>query len=81
MAMTRRTKPKPVPKPTQEVEPETKACEEPKMAMIEREVERCNESCVFEAYRDGLCFNHYKINQGFVFNEKQNRYVKKEKKK
>jgi len=76
--MKRRTKPEPI--PPRETESETKLCEEPKMAVIKREIERCNELCILEAYRNGLCFHHYKISQGFVFNEKHRRYIKEKNK-
>ena len=50
---------------------------EPEMIPVQRERELCSESCVHEVYRHGLCHGHYKLSQGFVFDEAKNLYVKK----
>lgn len=75
-AMTRRTKPKAEPIAPRVVEPETTLGEEPKCAPIVREREICSETCIFDAYRNGFCFHHHKLNEGFVLDEKLNKYVK-----
>ncbi len=75
--MTRRSKPKVVKVKPEAPEPETFLCEEPKCAPIKSENESCSEICVFHAYRNGLCFNHFKESQGFVFDKSQKVFVKK----
>lgn len=79
--MTRRTKPKKA-EPIKAVapEPETFLCEEPKCAPIKNERENCSEPCIFQAYRNGLCFNHFKESQGFVFDSTKKIFVKKKEK-
>jgi len=83
MALTRRkavAKPKPAPIPAREPEAETTLCVDPEPVKVKREVLKCSEPCIFAEYRDGLCFHHHKLSQGYVLDEKQNCYIKKEKK-
>lgn len=82
MALTKRTKAKKLePIPACAPEPETVLCEEPKIAPIKREVEKCSELCIFEAYHGTLCFQHYKESQGLKFDETQGKYIKTKEKK
>ena len=61
-----------------EEEPEgTMLCTEPEVIPVQRERELCTESCIHEVYRKGLCHRHYKLSQGFTFDETQKLYVKK----
>jgi hypothetical protein len=50
---------------------------EPEIVPVKRERMLCSESCIHEVYRHGLCHNHYKLSQGFVFDEAKKLYVKK----
>jgi hypothetical protein len=50
---------------------------EPEIVPVQRERVLCTESCIHEVYRKGLCHNHFKLSQGFVFDEAKNLYVKK----
>jgi len=77
MPLTRRSQPKkPEPIPARAPEPETVLCEEPKLATIKREIEKCSEPCIFETYHGTLCFQHYKESLGFKYDEKQGKFVK-----
>jgi len=80
--MNKRTMPKKAEKePKKTEEPEgTSLCVEPEVVPVKRERELCSESCIYEVYRHGLCHNHYKLSQGFVFDEAKNLYVKGKKK-
>jgi hypothetical protein len=42
-------------------------------------VEKCSELCIFEAYGNGLCYQHYRESQGFKFDEKQGKFIKEKK--
>jgi hypothetical protein len=82
MPLTRRSQPKkPEPIPARAPEPETVLCEEPKLAPIKREVEKCSELCIFEAYRNSLCYQHFRESQGFKFSETQGKFIKTKEKK
>lgn len=61
----------------EESESETTLCVEPVSEKVKREVVRCSDSeCVLEVWRDDLCYHHYRLSQGFVFDKKQKIYVK-----
>lgn len=80
MAMTRRkmAKAESIP-PRAPDEPTTFLGEEPKCAPINRERINCSETCIFEAWSDGLCYSHWKEKNGYVLNAKKI-YVKKKEK-
>jgi len=59
-------------------EPEgTSLCIAPEVIPVQRERELCDNGCIHEVYRKGLCHRCYKLAQGFVFDETQKLYVKK----
>jgi hypothetical protein len=37
----------------------------------------CDNGCIHDAYKKGLCHRCYKLSQGFVFDEAKKLYVKK----
>jgi hypothetical protein len=77
VVLTKRTKVKKVELiPESAPEPETVLCEEPKLATIKREVEKCSEPCIFEAWSKGLCYQHFRESQGFKFSETQGKFIK-----
>jgi hypothetical protein len=74
--LSKRTVPKSTEKEPKEPEG-TSLGVEPEVVPVKRERMLCSESCIHEVYRHGLCHHHYKVSQGFVFDEANKLYVKK----
>jgi hypothetical protein len=80
--MNKRTMPKKAEKePKKSEEPEgTSLCVAPEVVSVKRERELCDNGCIHDAYKKGLCHRCYKLSQGFVFDETKKLYVKKKEK-
>jgi hypothetical protein len=78
-AMNKRTMPKKAmkePKKAEESEG-TSLGVEPEELPVKRERVLCDNGCIHDAYKKGLCHRCYKLSQGFVFDEAKKLYVKK----
>lgn len=56
-------------------EPETTLCAPVEEVPIERKRDLCTKCRQMDAWRNGLCYDHYKESEGFVYDAEQNRYV------
>lgn len=72
----KKPKQKPKKKTEQAEEPETTVCAGAEPATIEHvPIVRCTE-CSNQEWRKGLCYHHWKLSQGFEFDEEKKSYVK-----
>lgn len=70
-------KPKPLGGPIEVAEPATFLGKGAETISVPRKIVRCSDCGFYEEWRDGLCLDHWKKSQGFIFDDETRRYRRK----